>query len=290
MYLNKSLIKKIVKQALEEDIGKGDVTTNFIIPPRLKIRAVILAKEKGVLCGVDLAKEIFSLLDKRLKFVTFKKDGQVFGYLDRILEISGYARPILTGERVALNFLSHLSGIATYTKEFVGKVNGLPVKIMDTRKTTPGLRILEKYAVKTGGGKNHRYGLWEAILIKDNHLRAIGIIKNKRLNENLLCKVINTIRKKTELPIEIEVENLDEFKKVIKYNPDIVMLDNFDLSSLHKAVVFRNRNFPSVKLEVSGRVNISNVRKIAESGVDFISVGAITHSSQCVDFSLEIYE
>jgi len=289
MHLSKEgIIKKIIKQALEEDIGKGDLTTFLSVSYRVKTKVFIVAREKGILCGINIAKEVFKHLDHQLKFKSLKKDADEFTKGDKIAKIEGKACSILAAERVALNFLSLLSGIATCTKGFIERVKGTRAKIMDTRKTTPNLRILEKYAVKMGGGKNHRYNLDDGILIKDNHLRASGIIRNEKINEDALQNLIELLRASTNLPLEIEVENLGEFKKVIKYKPDIVMLDNFNLSSLKRAVKFRNKYFPKTNLEASGGINLKNIRNIAKSGIDFISVGAITHSPRSIDFSLEI--
>ncbi|RKY40596.1 MAG: carboxylating nicotinate-nucleotide diphosphorylase, partial [Candidatus Omnitrophota bacterium] len=195
---------------------------------------------------------------------------------------------ILTAERTALNFLSLLSGIASYTYKFVKKIEKTKAKIRDTRKTTPLLRALEKYAVRVGGGFNHREGLWDGILIKDNHLRAAGIIKNKKIDKKKILEMFKMMKENTSLEIEIEVENLSQFRKVIACLPDIVLLDNFSFPQIKKAVVFRDKFFPQVKLEVSGGINLDNVEKIACLGVDFIAVGSITHSPKAVDFSLEV--
>jgi nicotinate-nucleotide pyrophosphorylase (carboxylating) len=281
-------IKRIIKSALKEDIGTKDVTTSLAIPGDLKGQAVIIAKQDCILCGVEIAKEVFSQVDCKLTFKPFKKDGTRLKNNDKVAYISGDLAAILAAERVALNFLYMLSAVATLTKKFIDKTKGLRVKILDTRKTTPNLRSLEKYAVRVGGGSNHRSSLSSAILVKDNHLKAGGYVYKGRLNEKKICLLIDRLRKKTSLKIEIEVENLNEFKGVIKYRPDIIMLDNFSLKDLKVAVKFRNKNFPQVKLEASGGVNLRNVRAIARCGPDFISAGMLTHSPQAVDFSLEI--
>lgn len=288
--IKKDIIRKIIKKALEEDIGKGDITSFFCVKPNKKIKAVIFSNEKGVLCGIDLAKEVFKFLDPSVGFKKLKKDGDNIKKGNRIAEIKGKAFSILSAERTALNFLSLLSGVATYTSLFVEKIKNTSAKIRDTRKTTPLLRVLEKYAVKVGGGANHRQGLWDGILIKDNHLRAAEIIKNKKIKEKEIAKLFNIIRKTTSFEIEVEVENLYQFKKIIKHKPDIILLDNFTLPQIIKAVDFRNKFFPQVKLEVSGGVTLENVKKIAQTGVDFIAVGSITHSPKAVDFSLEVDE
>ena len=290
MPLDKKTIKKIIKSALTEDIGPGDITTSSVVALGSAARAVIIAKEDGVLCGIDITKEVFKFLNYRIKFKAYKRDRDSFRRGEHIAAIYGNARSIVTAERVALNFLSHLSGIAKYTKKFTEKIKGFKTKILDTRKTTPGLRPLEKYAVRVGGGKNHRMGLWDWILIKDNHLRASGIIKGNTIDENKLKHFIESSKKKTKHVLEIEVENLNQFKKIVKYRPHIIMLDNFSTRSLKKAVKWRNKYFPSVKLEASGNVTLSRIRKIASSGVDFVSAGTITHSPHSTDISLEIID
>ncbi len=286
----KKLAEKLIKRALKEDIGRGDLTTSLCISSSKKTKALILAKDKGILCGVEIAKKVFKILDLSLKFRNFKNDGDLLIRGDRVAQIIGKAASILTAERTALNFLSLLSGIATYTRKFVNRVSGTKVKIMDTRKTTPTLRALEKYAVRIGGGFNHRQGLWDGILIKDNHLRASKILHKRKVNTERLKQVFSLIRSKTNHKIEIEVESFEEFKKIVFIRPDIILLDNFNLKAIRKSVEFRNEFFPQVKIEVSGGVNLENVKEIARLGVDFISVGGITHSPPSFDFSLEINE
>jgi len=281
-------IGRIVEQALKEDIGQGDVTTSFVVDNKTLRKAVISAQEPGIICGIGIVKAVFWQIDRKLLVKAFKEDGDEVLPGEKIVAISGKAASILTGERVALNFLSFLSGIASYTGKVTHRIANTRVKIMDTRKTAPTLRILEKYAVKSGGGENHRYGLWDGIIIKDNHLKASGIIKNGKVDEKRLNNLILALRKRTSFPIEIEVENISEFKKIIKYMPDVIMLDNFKPASIVKAVKYRNSYFPEVKLESSGGIKLANVKTIAETGVDFISMGAITHSFSALDFSLEI--
>ena len=270
-------IKHIIINALREDIGPKDVTTESLIPKNKIAQAVLIAKEKCVVCGLDIAGLVLRLKDKNIKFKPLVKDGDAL-YKGRILaRISGKARSILTAERVALNFLSHLSGIATGTKKFINQVKPYRVKIMDTRKTTPGLRILEKYAVRIGGGYNHRLGLDEMVLIKDNHTKIIGKIKN-------LAKF------KRKYKVEIEVKNLKEFRQALNLKPDIIMLDNMRPSDIKKAVRIRNKLTlgSAPKLEVSGGITLNNVKKIASCGVEMISVGALTHSVDSVDISLDL--
>lgn len=287
MHLDKETLL-IIKRALQEDIGHEDITTLFTIPYHFKTEAVIIAKEKGVLCGMDIARAAFKQRSRQVVFKAFKKDGDKFRANQKIASIKGDARVVLSAERVALNFLSLFSGIATTTKEFVDKCRGTQAKVLDTRKTTPNLRVLEKYAVRMGGGFNHRKSLGEAILIKDNHLRAGKFMKDGRLDAVKMAKCISYVRTLPSVKTELEVETLEDFKAIIKYKPDIVMLDNFEVKSMRKAVKIRNKYFPQVKLEASGGVKLKNVRKIAKSGVDYISIGSLTHSPKAIDFSLEI--
>jgi nicotinate-nucleotide pyrophosphorylase (carboxylating) len=283
-------IKKIITRALREDIGRKDITSTIALSLSSKGKAVILARQSGILCGLEIAKEAFKQVDASLVFEPFKKDGSSFSKNERIAHVSGNLRSILAAERVALNFLALLSGVSTSTKKMIVKAKNTRVKIMDTRKTTPCLRALEKYAVATGGGHNHRSSLFNGIIIKDNHLRVSGCIVNNKLCEEEVAGLIKRFRDASPLPVEIEVENLREFKGIIKYKPDIILLDNFSLASLRTAVVIRNKNFPKVLLEASGGVNFENVSAVACTGVDFISVGMLTHSPPAVDFSLEIIE
>jgi len=282
-------IIKIIKDALEEDIGKGDITTQLCVPSDKKVVAYVVGKKEGILCGIEVAKKVFETVNPSLKFSSLKREGEEIEKNERIAKIEGEARSILTAERVAINFLSFLSGVASYTRKFVEKVEGTKVKIMDTRKTIPNLRKLEKYAVRVGGGVNHREGLWEGILIKDNHLRAAKVVCQGRVEGKKLEEIFKVIRSHfPDKTIEIEVENIAEFKEVATYKPDIILLDNFDLDSIKEAVKLRNSYFPAIKLEVSGGVNLDNVEEIARCGVEVISIGSITHSSPSLDFSLEV--
>jgi nicotinate-nucleotide pyrophosphorylase (carboxylating) len=283
-------IRIIIKTALQEDIGREDITTLFVIPYHFKTESIIIAKEKGVLCGINIAKAVFNERSKNVIFKALKRDGDIFKKNEKIAYIKGDARVILSAERAALNFLSLLSGIATGTKIFVDKTRGTNAKILDTRKTTPNLRILEKYAVRMGGSYNHRKSLVDAILIKDNHLRAGKFIRHGKLDEIRMAKCIAHVKTLPVVKVEIEVETVEEFKKVIKYKPDVVMLDNFRPKEMRKAVKWRNRYFPKVKLEASGGINLQNIKKIAQAGVDFISIGSLTHSAKAIDFSLEIID
>ena len=287
MSLNKH-IQSLVKSALREDSCQRDITTVFAISSKLKGKGVIAAQEKGVLSGIEVAKAVFKQLNQKIVFKALKKDGSAFKKGEEIAIIQGSLRTILTGERVALNFLSLLSGITTLTKKFVEKVKDRRVEIKDTRKTIPNLRILEKYAVRVGGGRNHRISLSDGIIVKDNHLKAAGCIRHGRLNKKRFTNLVADLREQSSLPIEIEVENLGELKEVFKYKPDIIMLDNFSIKNLNRAVSLRNKYYPKIKLEASGGINLNNVRAVAGSGVDHISMGMITDSPQVIDFSLDI--
>ena len=273
---NKEL-ESLITEALKEDIPQRDITSENIIPEDHISKAHILAKEEGVLAGLDVALMVFQCIDPSLRFQKKFKDGDEFKKGDILAALEGKTISILKGERVALNFLQRLSGIATLTRKFVEAVKGTSTKILDTRKTTPGLRKLEKYAVRMGGGMNHRMSLSDMVLIKDNHLAVIGGIK----------EAIERAREKVdkEIKIEVEVKNIEELKEAIEAGADIVMLDNMNISEIKKAVKIAKGKVP---LEVSGKVNLDNVKKIARTGVDFISIGMLTHSYKSIDISLEI--
>lgn len=283
-------VKNIIKLALREDIGRGDITTELIVPVDRYIKAILLAKEDCVVCGMDIARLVFKELERNIKFKPRVLDGQRIKKGKVIAQISGWARGILTAERVALNFLSLLSGIATHTRDYAEKVKPCKVKIMDTRKTIPGLRGLEKYAVRVGGGFNHRFGLDQMVLIKDNHLVASCALRSA----SRIRKIIKTAkeRKPKNLKLEIEVKNLREFREALKENPDIIMLDNMKIGVLKKAVMIRDKAQTQPRhrtlLEASGGVNFKNVRTVAACGVDMISIGALTHSVKSIDISLEV--
>jgi len=272
-------IKDIIRNALSEDIGLGDITSESIIPENETAKAVFLAKETCIVCGIQVAALVFKITDPDINFKTQLKDSDTVKKGKVIASVSGRARSILAGERVALNFLSHLSGISTKTHAFAAMVKPYKTKILDTRKTSPGLRLLEKYAVRMGGGYNHRFGLDEMLLIKDNHIRiAGGLDKIKALPANY----------KTE----IEVKNLKEFESALRLKPDIIMLDNMNYKDMKQAVKLRNnlspqKGNPSPKLEASGGISLKNVKKIASTGIDMISIGSLTHSVEAIDISLE---
>jgi nicotinate-nucleotide pyrophosphorylase (carboxylating) len=270
-----SIIEEIVRRAVEEELGTGDVTTKAIVPSGTKATAEMIAKEDFVLAGMDVVRETFRCIDPALRLTVRAEDGERVEKGRAFVRIEGEAASILKGERTALNFLQHLSGVATLTASFVDRVAGLPVHIMDTRKTLPGLRLLEKYAVRTGGGTNHRTGLYDAVLIKDNHIAVAGGI----------AAAVQRVRKQWERPIEVEVTDLREVEEALSVHADILLLDNMDLATLRAAVEFvRHR----AKTEASGNVSLENVRAVAETGVDRISIGALTHSVRAVDISLKI--
>lgn len=266
-------VDRIIKNALLEDVGSGDITSNLVIPGFSKGEYEFVSREEIVLCGVNIAEKVFASVDKKLKFKKFYKDSNKLKKGAVIAKISGNVRSILKGERVALNFMQHLSGISTKTNIFVAEVKGTKAKILDTRKTTPGLRNLEKYAVKCGGGKNHRMRLDDMVLIKDNHIEFAGGIKNAILKA-----------KKSNLKIEIECDNIAQVKEAVKAGVDIIMLDNMNIENIKKALEIIGSK---ALVEASGGVNISNVRKIAQTGVDYISIGALTHSAPSVDIGLD---
>ena len=271
------IVDKIIEQALLEDIGTGDITTKSIIPSNLKAKGIIKTSGEGVVAGLGIACLVFKKLDLDVTFQEKIKDGTKVAQGKVLVEITGPARTILKGERVALNFLQRMSGIATITSKFCQKVKDCPVRIVDTRKTTPGLRILEKYAVCMGGGYNHRFGLYDAVLIKDNHIAVAGGIKS----------AVNSVRKQIShtVNIEVEVENLSQLQEALEMKVDIIMLDNMNLDTMKEAVKMVKGK---VLIEASGGVTLENVRKIAQTGVDLISVGALTHSVKSLDISMEI--
>ena len=291
-YNRNSKIKELIKKALTEDIGKGDITVKLFIPKAKKVHAVIRASSKGIICGTNVARLVFKSLDGNVRFITQVKDGDYVKNGQIIANIYGKATGILTGERTALNFLGLLSGIATRTREFVRKIKGYDVKIMDTRKTLPGLRELQKYAVRIGGGYNHRFRLDEMILLKDNHL-TVSCAKHRSLWNRDMVKLIKQ-KKPKNIKVEIEVKNLKEVREAIKLGPDIVMFDNMRVEDIKKAIRFKreymrkHRTTHKMLLEASGSVNIKNVRAFAQLGVDVISLGTLTKDIQCLDLSLEI--
>lgn len=269
-----------IQQALREDIGAGDHTTLSIIPENKKGKARLLVKKGGVIAGVELATLIFAQINPGIKIELFTKDGAVVRAGDVAFIVSGSDRSILTGERLVLNCMQRMSGIATLTKKFVDAVEGTGVKILDTRKTTPLFRAAEKWAVRIGGGHNHRFGLFDMVLIKDNHIDYAGGIERA-----IDAVQAYFIKNKVNLPVEIEARNLDEVKQVItRGDVDRVMLDNFPVKQIREAVKLIAKRFV---IEVSGGITLKNVRRYAKTGVDYISVGVLTHSYQSLDMSLK---
>ena len=279
--ISEILLERIVRDALQEDLGSGDVTTSSVIPDAQKARGVALAKRAGVLAGVEVSAKVFRTTDPSCKIVIRKGDGSRLGEGDSIMEVEGLAAPMLMAERVALNLLQRMSGIATETAKFVEATKGLKVKIVDTRKTTPGLRMLEKYAVVVGGGFNHRFGLYDGVLVKDNHialLRGLGVNLSEAVRA-LKAKVPHTMR------VEVEVSDLAKVREALEAGADALLLDNMNADEIRAAVKLVSGR---AMLEASGGITLENVRRIAETGVDVISVGAITHSAPSLDISLEI--
>ena len=271
-----SSVVETIRRALEEDVGPGDRTTSLLLSEKKTSSAQFIAKGNLILAGLPFASLVFQLLDQTVRFRPFFAEGDKIKKGRIIAEVSGYTSVLLKGERVSLNLLQRLAGIATLTGIYVEKIKGLKAKIVDTRKTTPCLRFMEKYAVKTGGGYNHRFGLFDGILIKDNHIMAVGSIP-KAVQR---AKVSHHLSK-----IEIEVENIRGLRDAIKAGAVVVMLDNMSIADMRKAVKLSNGR---VVLEASGGITLENVREVAETGVDLISVGALTHSAPAVDISLKI--
>jgi nicotinate-nucleotide pyrophosphorylase (carboxylating) len=265
----------MVSHALHEDIGKGDITARLIEPAK-NARAKVITREQAVICGVDWVNEVFAEIDPAIKVIWYVKDGDEVKPDTVLFEVAGNARSLLTAERSALNFLQTLSGTATLTRAYVNKISHTQTKLLDTRKTLPGWRLAQKYAVRCGGGKNHRMGLYDAFLIKENHIISSGSITH----------AVDRARKLApELPIEVEVENLTQLQEAIDNQVDIVMLDNFTLDMMKQAVVL-NKN--RVKLEVSGNVTLATIASVAELGVDYISVGSLTKHIHAIDLSMRI--
>jgi nicotinate-nucleotide pyrophosphorylase (carboxylating) len=275
--LTKFSVEKVIQDALYEDLGQnGDITSNSIIDIESEDSFYMTAREEGTVSGIFLACLTFELVDKNLEFTPNIKDGDKVKKGDVIAKIKGKTRSILSGERTALNFLSHLSGIATSTNQMVELISKTKAKIVSTRKTTPNLRVLEKNAVKDGGGVNHRFGLYDGILIKDNHIAASGSIK-----ETILKAKKNSGHM---VKVEIEVDNILQFKEAVITNVDAILLDNFSLNDLKKAVGLNKNN---IILEASGKINEKNIFEIAKTGIDLISSGWITHSSPALDIGLD---
>ena len=279
--LSEEQVDKIIELALDEDLSHGDVTTEALIPAELQGKASLLVKAKGVVAGVEIASRVFSRVDPSLKVKVLIKDGTEVKPGDTVATVSGRVASILKAERLVLNFLQRLSGIASQTSQYVAETRGLPAIITDTRKTTPGLRSLEKYAVRAGGGQNHRFHLGDAILIKDNHIAAMRTL-GLSLKE-IVAKAKQNARR--GLTVEVEVNTLEEALDAAEAGADIIMLDNMSPDEMRQAV----GQLPShIKTEASGGITLANVRAAAMSGVNIISIGALTHSSKALDISLEL--
>lgn len=272
-------IARIVETSLAEDVRTGDATTLATVPEDLRARGAVVAREVLVVSGIDAAEETFRRLDPSVKIQRSCSDGDQLQPGAPILEVEGLARALLTAERTALNILQQLSGVATLTRKFVEATKGTSVKILDTRKTTPGLRVLQKYAVACGGGTNHRFGLWDMVMIKDNHLVAL------RSDPNPIAAAVAKARQAfPSLKVEVEADTLDQVDRALEAKADIILLDNMDPSTLREAV---RRIAGRAKTEASGGIKLENVREVAETGVDFISIGALTHSARAVDIALD---
>ncbi|MFQ6039714.1 MAG: carboxylating nicotinate-nucleotide diphosphorylase [Candidatus Poribacteria bacterium] len=277
MEINNHYVKQLFELALAEDIGIGDVTSNVIIPKDRVATGIILSKDTGLIAGLEVIELLLCMVDSQLTLTPMLSDGDKIGHGVKIGKIQGPAKAMLRIERVALNFLRRLSGIATLTSKYVQAVAGYPVKIIDTRKTTPGWRTLEKYAVRVGGGYNHRFGLYDAVLIKDNHIALAGSI----------TKAIDMARAQIPhtMKIEIEAKTIQQVSEALNAKPDIIMLDNMALDEMKEAVELIDGRIP---VEASGNVRLETVKQIAATGVDLISVGALTHSAPALDISLDV--
>lgn len=276
---NEELVQSI-KTWLREDVGSGDVTTQMTIPIGHESKGIIHAKEDGVICGIPIAELVFEVVDPTLTFNALVQEGQVVAKGTVLIEVEGSTHAILTGERLALNLMQRLSGIASRTASFVKALDGLPTRLVDTRKTTPGHRMLEKYAVRIGGGFNHRFGLYDAVMIKDNHIKGAGGIRQAvgRARANI----------PHTMSIEVETENLQQVEEALAAGADIIMLDNMSTNMMKEAVNTIKAKAPYVKTEASGNVSLESVRGIAETGVDVISVGRLTYSFSSLDISLDL--
>ncbi|MEI6677882.1 MAG: carboxylating nicotinate-nucleotide diphosphorylase [Mariniphaga sp.] len=275
--LNFDTIKSVIDFAFAEDIGDGDITTNSLIPIDLQTKATMVAKSSGMIAGLAVAEYIFRTLNAEIEFKAFVSDGDFINKGDLILEIKGSYRALLTGERLALNFLQRMSGIATMTNRCVKELSGYKTQILDTRKTVPGLRLLDKYAVRMGGGTNHRIGLYDMVLIKDNHIKIAGGIS--AAVAQIKKSVPNNIK------IEVEVTSFEEAKEALAAGADIIMLDNMTTANMAESVKFIDGR---AKVEASGNMTIERLKEVASTGVDFISIGALTHSVIAFDISMNI--
>lgn len=276
-------VSQLIDMALSEDIGPGDVTSNYFVPAERRSRAFINAREDGVVAGTQVAAEVFRRVSEEIEVRVLLEDGSKVSHGALVIEVAGPSRAILTAERTALNFMQRLSGVATLTSRFVEKVRGTSAQILDTRKTTPGWRVLEKAAVASGGGTNHRMGLYDRAMVKDNHLVAEGKL------DSLQAAIRQLKNDLPDVGVELEADRLDQVKDFLTLEGvDYILLDNMSLDELKEAVMMREGNKPA--LEASGGVNLSTVKGIAETGVDFVSVGAVTHSAVGLDLGLDFVE
>ena len=277
MDIHSQAVRDLLEMALREDIGSGDITSNTVVPAGTGANGTLLSKGDGMVAGLDVAREIFRMLDADVGFTECASDGGQIRPGQVIARVKGLARPMLTAERTALNFLQRLSGIATMTSRYVQAVSDYPAKIVDTRKTTPGWRVLEKYAVRVGGGHNHRFGLYDAVLIKDNHIAAVGSIENAVAGARE--QIPHTMK------IEVEVEDLDQVREAIRSGADIIMLDNMDVDMMSEAVKLIGGR---ALVEASGGITRDNIPAVAATGVDIISVGALTNAAVPLDISMSM--
>ncbi|MFF2158950.1 carboxylating nicotinate-nucleotide diphosphorylase [Paenibacillus chitinolyticus] len=282
MELNFKQIRQNIKLWLDEDIGTGDVTTMYTIPADQQSKGIIHLKESGIVAGLRVAQEVFTEVDENLVFSPQVKEGEFVSKGTVIAIVTGNTRSILKGERLALNLLQRMSGIATRTRQYVNALEGLPTRLVDTRKTTPGHRMLEKYAVRVGGGFNHRYGLYDAVMIKDNHIKGAGSI----------TAAVRAARSRIPhtMKIEVEVENFEQLDEAIAVGTDIIMLDNMKAADMAKAVSIVKSQAPHVLVEGSGSVTLETIKSLAETGVHVISVGRLTYSVSALDISLDLNE
>lgn len=284
-------IDSLVRTALEEDIGRGDLTSLACLEPN-PLRAQIKAKSDGILSGLIPALKVFDIVDSANRITPHKKDSEPFAMGDIILDIDGFNQTVLASERVALNFLAHLSGVASMTSKFVSALNGTRCRVLDTRKTTPGWRYLEKLAVQHGGGVNHRFGLFDMILVKDNHIASAGSITDA-VQKARDFMMTSDFRLQFDIDlheifIEVEVTNEHELREACSANVDRIMLDNQSIADLEHLVTTARRINPSIQLEASGNITLDTVAEVAATGVDFVSIGALTHSAPASDFSLKV--
>lgn len=275
-------LREQIRAWLAEDIGMGDITTETTIPADSRSKAVIHVKEDGIMAGLDVARLVFEVVDPGIAFQALVRDGDRVTRGTIIAEAEGSTHSLLTGERLALNLMQRLSGIATKTRMFVDALEGLPTRLVDTRKTTPGHRMLEKYAVRVGGGANHRFGLYDAVMIKDNHIKGAGGIT--AAVQRARARIPHTMK------IEVETESMSQIEEALASGADIIMFDNMGLDAMTEAVQYVKSRAPHVVTEASGNVRLDTVRGIAQTGVDVISVGGLTYSFQALDISLDLNE